>query len=407
MNILYVTPYVPSQIRTRPYNLIRALGRLGHEVTLLTVADPEDEPALAHLRALGLPVEAVVVPRWRSWLNCLQALPTRDPLQAVYSYHPALAHSLRRYLRTDTFDLVHIEHLRAARLVHAVTGVPKVYDSVDCISLLFEQTAQTGPHWRARWLARLDLARSRRYEGWLLLQYDQAVISSARDREALLNLAQRYWPRSRPAPVTVVTNGVDLDYFRPQPEVVRDRHTVVFTGKMSYHANIAGARYFVQEVLPLIWSQDPDVRFQIVGKDPPEEVRRLAHDPRIQVTGTVPDLRPYLAQAGVAVCPIQYAVGIQNKILEALALATPVVCTPAAAAGLAAGATTAVRVAEDGPIFAQAVLQLLRDPGLADRWGRAGYDYVVAHHSWEAAARRLAEVYTQAVAASRSREQVG
>lgn len=400
MNILYVTPYVPSQIRTRPYNLIRALGRLGHEVTVLTVADPEDAPALAHLHALGFPVEAVVVPRWRSLLNCLRALPTREPLQAVYSYHPALAHSLRRYLRTAAFDVVHIEHLRAARLVHAVTGVPKVYDSVDCISLLFEQTAQTGPHWRARLLARLDLARSRRYEGWLLSQYDQAVISSERDRQALLDLAQRYWPQARPAPVTVVTNGVDLDYFRPQPEVARDRRTVVFTGKMSYHANVAGALYFVQEVLPLIWAQDPAVRFQIVGKDPPEALRRLAHDPRLEVTGTVPDLRPYLAQAGVAVCPVRYAAGVQFKILEALALETPVVCTPAAAAGLATAATGAVVVAAEPSAFAQAVLRLLQEPERAARSGRAGYEYVVAYHSWEVAARRLAEVYMQAVAAA-------
>ncbi len=400
MNILYVTPYVPSQIRTRPYNLIRALGRLGHEVTVLTVADLEDAPALAHLRALGFPVEAVVVPRWRSLLNCLRALPTREPLQAVYSYHPALAHSLRRYLRTAAFDVVHIEHLRAARLVHAVTGVPKVYDAVDCISLLFEQTAQTGPHWRARLLARLDLARSRRYEGWLLSQYDQAVISSERDREALLNLAQRYWPQARPAPVTVVTNGVDLDYFQPQPEVARDRRTVVFTGKMSYHANVAGALYFAQEVLPLIWAQDPAVRFQIVGKDPPEALRRLAHDPRIEVTGTVPDLRPYLAQAGVAVCPVRYAAGVQFKILEALALETPVVCTPAAAAGLATAATGAVVVAAEPSAFAQAVLRLLQEPERAARLGRAGYEYVVAQHSWETAARRLIEVYTRAVAAA-------
>lgn len=398
MRILYVTPYVPSQIRTRPYNLIRSLLRLGHQVTLVTVADPEDESALVQLRSLGLPVEAVVVPRWRSLLNCLLALPTREPLQAVYSYHPALAQTIRRQLQTGQFDVAHIEHLRSARLVHAVAGVPRVYDSVDCISLLFEQTARTGPHWRARWLARLDLARSRRYEGWLLSQYDQAVISSERDREALLGLARRFWPQARPAPVTVVTNGVDLDYFRPQPEVARDRHMVVFTGKMSYHANVSGALYFAQEVLPLIWAQDPEVRFQIVGKDPPEEVRQLAKEPRIQVTGTVPDLRPYLAQAGVAVCPVRYAAGVQFKILEAMAMETPVVCTPAAAAGLASAATGAALVAGDAPAFARQVIQLLHDPASADRLGRAGYDYVVAYHSWEAAARRLADVYTQAVA---------
>ena len=107
----------------------------------------------------------------------------------------------------------------------------------------------------------------------------------------------------------------------------RDGRTVIFTGKMSYHANVAGALYFAHEVLPRIWQRDPQVRFQIVGKDPPQAVQQLARDARIEVTGYVKDLRPYLAQATVAVCPVAYAVGIQNKVLEAMAMQVPVVCT--------------------------------------------------------------------------------
>jgi glycosyltransferase involved in cell wall biosynthesis len=280
---------------------------------------------------------------------------------------------------------------------------------VDCISLLFEQAAQSGAQLRSRLMTAVDLARTRRYEAHLLTQYHQAVVTSQRDKDALEGLARRYLPaQAQPAPVTVVTNGVDLEYFHI-PEIQHptsniQHPTVVFTGKMSYHANIAAALYFAREVLPRIWARDPSVRFQIVGKDPPETVRQLATDGRIQVTGTVDDLRPYLARATVAVCPALYAVGIQNKVLEAMAMGTPVVSTPAGCAALTVGGSQEVLVAEGEEELAAAVLQVLSDPTLARRLSAAGRQYVEAHHSWEAAARRLVGVYEQARAEANNGE---
>jgi len=399
MNLLYVTPYVPSRIRTRPYNLIRSLARLGHEVTLLTAAGTSagEQEEAEELRGWGVRVETFPVPLARSLGNCLRALPTGEPLQAVYSYHPAMEHRLGQLLREEVFDAVHIEHLRASRLVRAVGDTPVVYDSVDCISLLFEQAMRTSMQWRSRLMAALDLARTRRYEARLLTLYDQVVVTSQRDREALEDLARRYLPPgARPAPITVITNGVDLEYFRPRGERQRNGPTVVFSGKMSYHANVASALYFAREVLPRIWTRDPRVRFQIVGKDPPEPVQRLAADGRIEVTGYVEDLRPYLAQATVAVCPALYAVGVQNKVLEAMAMGTPVVSTPAGCAALEAEIGREILVAEGAEELAAAVLRVTSDPALAEQLSSAGRRYVERHHSWEASARRLVEVCRQA-----------
>ncbi|MBU0704886.1 MAG: glycosyltransferase, partial [Chloroflexi bacterium] len=218
MKILYVTPYVPSRIRTRPYNLIRALVGLGHRVTLLTAAgiSPEEQEQANELRDWGVQVQVFPVSLARSLSNCLLALPTREPLQAVYSYHPEMERRLTELLREESFDVAHIEHLRAARLVRAVGDVPVVFDSVDCISLLFEQAAQSGAQLRSRLMTAVDLARTRRYEAQLLTRYDQVVVTSRRDKEALEGLARRYLPPdARPATITVVTNGVDLEYFHP------------------------------------------------------------------------------------------------------------------------------------------------------------------------------------------------
>jgi sugar transferase (PEP-CTERM/EpsH1 system associated) len=400
MRILFIVPYLPSLIRSRPYNLIRALVRLGHNVTLLAAAgtSPEDREQADELRGWGVQVEIFPVSLWRSLGNCLRALPTREPLQAVYAFHPGMERKLARLLLEETFDVVHIEHLRAARLVRAVSGVPRVYDSVDCISLLFEQAARIGAQLRSRLMTALDLARTRRYEAWLLTQYDQVVITSQRDKDALKRLARRYPPsQGRLAPITVVTNGVDLQYFQPwDASEQRDSRTVIFTGKMSYHANVSGVLYFAREVLPRIWSRDPEVRFQIVGKDPTEAVRRLETDGRIQVTGYVDDLRSYLARSTLAVCPVPYAVGVQFKVLEAMAMGIPVVCTSAAFAGLDAQEGKEALVADDPEAFAAQVLQLISDRALRERLAVAGRRYVEAHHSWEINARRLVEVYRQA-----------
>ena len=403
MNILYVTPYVPSLIRTRPYNLIRALARMGHRVTLLAAAGtlPEEQAQVEELRGCGVKTEVFAISRMHSLASCVQTLPTREPLQAVYAYHPEMEKRLGDLLRGGTFDIVHIEHLRASRLVRAVLDssngerVPAVYDSVDCISLLFEQAARAGVQWRSRVMTAVDLGRTRRYEAHLLTKYDRVVVTSQRDRVALEQLARQYLPRdAQPAPVTVVTNGVDLDYFRPRDGVgAQGKRRVVFTGKMSYHANVGAALHFAREVLPYIWVKDPEVKFQIVGKDPPEVVRRLAADERIQVTGTVKDLRPYLAQATVVVCPVQYAVGVQNKVLEAMAMAKPVVCTSAALASLDAKEGREALVARDPEEFAEQVLQVCSNASLAQRLAKAGRQYVESHHSWENTTWRLIRIY--------------
>jgi len=331
--------------------------------------------------------------------NCLRVLPTREPLQAAFAYHPGMARRLSSLSQEGTFDVVHVEHLRAARLVRAVRGIPTVYDAVDCISLLFEKTMQHGAQLRSRLMAAVDLARTRRYEARLLTQYDQVVVTSQRDHEALQGLARRYLsPQAHAAPITIVTNGVDLEYFQPPktrffPKNLVFPPTIIFTGKMSYHANVAAVLYFAREVLPHIWAQNPEVRFQIVGKDPPEVVQQLAADRRIQVTGTVDDLRPYLAQAAVAVCPVPYAVGVQFKVLEAMAMGTPVVCTSAAFAGLHAHEGEEALVADTPGAFATQILHILSDPALARRLSVLGQQYVEGHHSWAIGARRLVEVY--------------
>jgi glycosyltransferase involved in cell wall biosynthesis len=227
----------------------------------------------------------------------------------------------------------------------------------------------------------------------LLRQLDQVLVTSPIDRQALLDLAGG---EAQSAPVTVLPNGVDASYFTPDTAVRRDPATVVFSGKMSYHANVTMALHLAQHIMPYVWARRPEVKLLVVGKDPPREIVSLQEAGKIEVTGTVSDLRPYLHQATVAAVPLVYGAGSQFKVLEAMACATPVVATPQAIAPLSVQAGREVLVAQEPAEFAQQVLAVLDDPQQQQRLGQAGRRYVETHHAWSRVAEQLSDVYGRA-----------
>lgn len=397
MRIAYIVPYVPNQIRTRPYNLINQLAALGHEVSAFMVgANRQDLLDAQMLRSRLNGVYYYAQPAWRSFLNCAAALPSRQPLQYVYSWQGGMAEQIAWRISQQEFDIVHVEHLRGSRygvfLKSRFPAMPVVWDSVDCISHLFRQAASHSRSFFGKFVTRLDLPRTARAESDLICRFDHALITSRADHEAMLELV----PAQRtPSPISVLPNGVDIGYFHPNPELERDAETIVFSGKMSYHANISMVKYLVAEIMPRIWEVRPAARLVIVGKDPAADIRELQKDPRILVTGTVDDIRPFLSRATVSVVPLLYGAGIQNKILEAMATGTPVVTTRGALSSLEAQPGEHLLVSDDPEGFSRAVLQLMEDPNLQRTLGAAGQMYVQAHHQWPAIASRLVRIYEQ------------
>jgi glycosyltransferase involved in cell wall biosynthesis len=170
---------------------------------------------------------------------------------------------------------------------------------------------------------------------------------------------------------------------------------------MSFHANVTAALHFVRRIFPLIRAARPDARLCIVGSDPPRAIRALGSDPAISVTGYVPDLREALGRATVAVCPVTVKVGIQNKVLEAMAMGVPVVSTREGVEGLETEPGRDLLVADSPAGFAEHVCRLLADPGLRARLGSAGRRYVEAQHRWDVAASRLEDLYSEAISSRR------
>jgi len=366
-------------------------------------------------------------------MNCIAGLPGPLPAQAVYSWTPLLARILDELCSERGFDAVHIEHLRGAAYGLALrekiprrngNPVPMIWDSVDCISRLFEQARTLAPLFGQRLISRFELNRTRDFEKWAINQFSEVCVTSNRDREALLKLAGT--PRARrlrPAVLSrrshlgrfeedrteqgaskihVIANGVDQDYFQGSAGLFhRQEDLVLMSGKMSYHANIAGALHLVRNIMPAVWSELPGIRVRIVGSDPPDCIRKLVDASgktgRVEVTGYVPDIRPHLQSATIAVAPLTYAVGIQNKALEAMAARIPVVATPCVAASLEARPGTDFLVGTSAADMALQIIRLLRDRGLRAKIGRAGQEYVAAHHTWEQKAAQFLGLYERPV----------
>jgi glycosyltransferase involved in cell wall biosynthesis len=250
-------------------------------------------------------------------------------------------------------------------------------------------------------MTRFELSRTRRAEGDLACRFNHVLVTAPSDQTALLELV----PAGKsPSEISVLPNGVDLEYFHPNTKIQREPETLIFSGKMSYHANISMATYLVEEIMPRIWKVRPATHLYIVGKDPGPAIQKMTRNPLITVTGTVDDIRPFLWRATVSVVPLLYGAGIQNKILEAMATGTPVVTTCQALSALQAQPGKDLFASDDPDGFSQAVLQLISNRDLQQKIGHAGERYIRTLHNWSSIASQLVSIYQQTLEGSSEKD---
>jgi sugar transferase (PEP-CTERM/EpsH1 system associated) len=382
MNILYIVhriPYPPDKgDKIRSFHQIRQLSK-SHTVHLACLVDePGDLEYTAALRKYCGSVETVYRGKFERKVRALQALFSRKPLSVSAFYSQELNVRIQHFLRSGKIDFIIAYSSAMAEYVASVAGIPKVIDFVDVDSEKWR--AYTGYHcFPLSMIYRLEADRLARYEEWAARNFDHSIFVTLRE-------AELFHQRVSDRPVSVIQNGVDIEYFKPvsgSSLTKTGTADIVFTGAMDYFPNVDAVSYFCDTIFPRVLKELPQARFYIVGRNPTKAVVRLGKRGNVIVTGSVPDVRPYLAQATVAVAPFRIARGVQNKVLEAMAMSLPVVGTSNAFQGIQATREDGIRWGDDPARFAQEVLTFLKEPELSKRCGEAGREYVLRCHSWD------------------------
>ncbi len=381
MKILYLShclPYPPTKgDKLRAYHEIRHLARR-HEVHLLCLDRVRHESEdLPKLREICASAEVFHLDKRRARLRAIRALFSSTPLTLAYYRSQSFANRVREVAARHDVDMVMAYCSSMAPYAHLIEDVPRVIDLVDVDSAKWEQYSQyAAPHKRP--IYALEAKRLRRYETWVGSNFDRVLLSTSQEVDRFADFA----PDSR---VLALRNGVDLDNFHPLGLPKNRVPTLVFTGQMDYFPNVDGVAHFSQEVFPRLRRRFPDIEFVIVGRSPTLAVQKLGSLPGVSVTGFVVDVRPFLTRAWIFVAPLRIARGVQNNVLEAMAMQLPVGCHEQVMAGLTDSDLEPGKdllVAGSPAGLEREVARLVENEHDRRRLGLAGRDKVTRSYSW-------------------------
>jgi sugar transferase (PEP-CTERM/EpsH1 system associated) len=390
-------PYPPNKgDKVRSYHFFKHLASRYRVFLGTFVDDPADWTHVAAVRELCAEANVQSLRRWSRPAAGVRALLRGEPVTLPYFRSAALKDWVRGVVQREGIRRAFVFSSSMAQYAIDLPGVRTVVDFVDMDSAKWEEYAK-----RRAWPACALYRREARY----LLDYEKAVAERAEasifvtpeETQRFLAEAPRVEGRA-----LAIRNGVDSAYYSPAHEFASPfapgERALVFTGAMDYWPNIDAAVWFAREVLPLIRKEQPGVRFYAVGMNPDGAVRALAREPDVVITGRVRDVRPYLAHASVVVAPLRVARGIQNKVLEAMAMAKPVVTTVASAAALSARPGIELACASEPREYADLVRSLF-DEGRAARMGALARARVLQDYGWQASQAALEALIENGTAA--------
>ncbi|MBI1760907.1 MAG: TIGR03087 family PEP-CTERM/XrtA system glycosyltransferase [Acidobacteria bacterium] len=393
LNILYIChrfPFPPKRGgKIRPFNMIRHLSERGHGVTVCSLARSDGE---AHEGAGIAPYCAryamarVHAPQQTA--RMVGRLFTPGPSSMGYFYAPALKRTIDELLASQHFDLIFVHCSSVAPYVTHVRHIPKLLDFGDMDSQKWLEYARYKPFPLALgyWLEGVKLQHA---EKQLAAQFDLCTVTTRAELETL----ERFGTASDCA---WFPNGVDAEYFQPDGTAY-DPDVLSFIGRMDYYPNQECMLRFCAQTWPHIRAQRPNARLLIVGAEPAPAIRKLGELPGIEVTGSVPDVRPYVLRSAAMIAPLSIARGTQNKILEALALGVPVITSAVAVKGVDAEPEQHLLVGNAPEEYAQAALRLMNNADERARLAAAGRARMLSHHNWTASLERMESLVERCV----------
>lgn len=370
-------PYPPDRgDRIRSFHLLKFLAARAEVYLASTNTEAVAENASSVLRELCAEVEICHLPRVTRACKAAASLLSGRSATEGYFWSSRLASTVRRWGAAHKFDAVlcYCSGMFQYTAFPELAGARRVVDLVDVDSQKWAHCAKySAPP--GRWLHQLESTRIERLEREIADRADHVVVISNEERDFFNAIA----PQSR---VTVVSNGVDLEYFNCANDSDAEPRTCCFVGVLNYAPNVDGLKWFCANVWPAVRAAVPDAKFLVVGKSPVSSIRRLSSMPGVEIHENVPDVRPYLRRSSVVVSPLRFARGVQNKVLEAMAMGKAVVATPTSLAGLHSAAAELVVCSQTPLDFAQALVSLFREPVVRNEIGRVSREFVAKSHDW-------------------------
>ena len=387
MRILYLTsrlPYPPNRgDRLRTYHLLRHLSQ-EHEITLVSFVNSREEAQLGRkLDEFCREIHLIVRPALRSLAAVIGNIWRPQPMQLLYYRSHMMRHLVDKVLAGEKYDVAYIHLFRMAPYV---VNHPELYRIVDLTDVISSEISASLPYraWASRVVYRQEQLRIAEYERRVVGWADEAWLISERDK---LKLAE-FRPQTN---LHRIPNGVDLIRFFPA-DYKKPANTMLFVGHMGVFRNIDAVMYLVNEIMPRVRREIPDIQLKIVGAGTSQQLRDLEKHAGVTVMGYVSDLNGQLNQSTVFVAPIRFSAGIQNKILEAMAAGVAVVTTSNVNEGISALPGQEILVGDSTKDLADIIVRVLSNEPFRLRLSLAGRAFVEKRFSWQTAVDRLRQI---------------
>ena len=394
MNILLISrcPPYPLHLGDRliPYHLAEQLS-CRHTIDLLAFYNRADDPQnVDHYQQFFHTVRLIPEhPRTTKTLIRRLIRPgSIYPRHAEDSWSPEMWQAINKQLANTHYDLVQLfGGIQVYEYRNLLRGLPTVITPYESYTLYLSRLLAHQHNITGRFTIWLQYMAAARYEGVMFTGYDATVVLTENDRLALKKLNPKL-------PLHVIPNGIDLHYFTSEDELPQANHepVLLFVGNYEYAPNVDAALRLGLEIFPRIKRELPDARLLLVGNNPPDAVRALASED-IEVTGHVPDVRPYFQQASVFISPLRLGAGIKNKVLEAMAMGKPLVATAISGEGIGLVEGRNVLYADTSEDLALAAIRLLNNSDLKKRMGQANRQIIEQSFTWEAVSRQYETLY--------------
>jgi len=367
--------------KLRAFHQIKELSKQ-HEIVLCALSDQKvAQSSIDKLQEYCKAIHIIRLPKWRIYWNLFwQLLFTDKSLQVVYFYNKSAQKKITKLIQEHQPDHIYCQLIRVTEYVKNIP-IPKTLDYMDALARGMERRIALSPFY-IKWFLTTETTRLKRYEHQIFDTFDNLTIISEQDKNLIVHIKNDA--------IQIIPNGVDYEMFKFQ-ENCKKKYDLIFTGNMAYPPNIDSVIYLVNEVMPLVWKKYPTIKLVIAGAEPDKKVLQLASE-NVEITGWVKDITTYYAAAKIFVAPMQIGTGLQNKLLEAMAMQIPCVTSQLANNALGAEHQNSILIGNQPEEYCEHIISLLENKNIYNNIATTGYDFVKKNYTWEGTTEKLNEL---------------